>query len=235
VATIAGQQAGTWADRLRRGYFPLASALLLILTLIGFSDNLVTNVGQRSNGDPKFIVHGLFCLAWIVMLTVQANLVRRGNVRLHRTLGLAGMGIAIGVTLSTLYVFVAVWKGWDAMGIIGRANRLFLPGYALLVLLAYRNRRRPDWHKRLIFVASLYMLEPVLSRSLDPFIDYTPLVAGWSESDVDRFWWYYFVLVWNALFLSLFAYDYVVSRRIHAVTAMGYAGFCAVWIVVRVS
>ena len=87
---------------MRAYYFPVATALLLALTVLGFSDNLFTRVDQRSNSDPKFIAHGLFCLGWMILLAVQANLVSRGNVRLHRTLGVAGMFVAAGVTLSTL-------------------------------------------------------------------------------------------------------------------------------------
>jgi len=41
-------------------FFPIASFLLLFLTIAGFWDNLFTDVGQPSNSDPKFIVHGLF-------------------------------------------------------------------------------------------------------------------------------------------------------------------------------
>lgn len=226
TGVIARETRGDFATLMRRHYFPVASILLLALTVLGFSDNLFTNVGQKSNADPKFIVHGLFCLAWMILLAVQANLVGRGNVRLHRTLGMAGMGVAAGVVLSTLWVFVAVWKGWDAMQVVGKANRVLLPGFAVLVTLGFLNRARPDRHKRLIFVASLYMMEPVLSRAFDPF---DPILDLFTEDQVDRAWWVFFVGVWNALFLSLIAYDWATLRRIHPVTAGGYAWFCAVW------
>jgi hypothetical protein len=41
-------------------YFSGISVLLLLLSIIAFSDNLFTDVGQPSNRDPKFIIHGLF-------------------------------------------------------------------------------------------------------------------------------------------------------------------------------
>lgn len=220
----------TTASRwMRKYYFPLASAFILALSLWSFSDNLVWNVGQKSNHDPKFIIHGLFCLAWVLMLFVQANLVRAGNVRLHRTLGIIGLIAAVGVTLSTIHIFVVVWKGWDAMAFYLKANRLLLPSYSLLVLMAYLDRKRPDWHRRLVYIATLFMLEPVLSRAFDPL---DPLLAGFSESQIDFCWWIFFVLVWSGLFVSLFAYDWLVERRIHPVTAGGFAWFCAIWAVV---
>jgi hypothetical protein len=36
------------------------------MSIAAFSDNLFTNIGQPSNRDPKFIIHGLFGLAWYV-------------------------------------------------------------------------------------------------------------------------------------------------------------------------
>ena len=227
MASVAYQR--PWRSLTRRWYFPVASALLLALTLLGFSDNLFTDIGQPSNADPKFVAHGLFCLAWMTLLAVQANLVGRGHIRLHGALGVAGTVVAIGVVLSTLWVFVAVWKGWEAMPIVGKANRILLPGYALLVLLGFLNRRHPDRHKRLMFIASLYMMEPVLSRAFDPF---EPLLVRFSDSQIDAGWWVFFVLMWNALFLSLMAYDWTLSGRIHAVTAVGYAWFCMLWAII---
>lgn len=216
----------TW---MRRSYFQTLSLVVLALTLWSFSDNLVWNVGQPSNGDPKFIVHGLFCLAWVSLLAVQAWLVHEGNLRLHRKLGVAGALVALGVTLSTLYVFVAVWKGWDAMAFYLKANRLLLPGYAVWVVLGVLNRRRPDWHKRCMAVATLYMLEPVLSRAFDPL---NPLLDRFPEAQVDFAWWMFFVVTWNGLFASLLLYDWRVARRIHPVTLGGCLGFYAVWVVV---
>ncbi len=53
---------------MKKYFFLVAGIFLLIFSVIGFSDNLVTNVGQKSNSDPKFIIQGLFCFAWIVIL-----------------------------------------------------------------------------------------------------------------------------------------------------------------------
>ncbi len=163
------------ADRRWDAYFSVVSVLLLFLSLVAFSDNLITDVGQPSNRDPKFIVHGLFGLAWYVLLAVQANLVRTRRVATHRRLGIATFCVAIGVTLSTLYIFVVIWKGWDRMAVDVRANRLLLPGYAVYMLLAWTRRRQPDWHKRLILAGTFLMLGPVLSRSYDP------LIVSWME------------------------------------------------------
>lgn len=218
------------ASWVRERYFSSISIAILALSVWGFSDNLIWNVRQPSNSDPKFVIHGAFCLTWMLLFAVQANLVRTGRMRVHRKLGIAAFLTAAGVTVSTIYVFAAVWKGWDAMTPIVKANRLLLPSYSVLVLIAFFLRRRPDFHKRLLLIATLFMLEPVLSRSFDPI---EPLLLGFTDSQVDFSWWIFFVTAWNGLFLSLFAYDWLTERKIHPVTIAGFGWFCAIWIAVR--
>lgn len=215
--------------RSRISYFSVTASALLALTLVGFGDNLFTNVGQPSNFDPKFIVHGLTSLAWMVLLVVQSLLIGAGNLRFHRKLGFAGLIIAVGVTLSTLYLFVILWKGWDHMGAEARANRLLLPAYALLVGLAFANRHHPALHKRLILLGSFCMLGPVLARTFDPLL--VPFIEGWPESAIEATFWPYFIGVWSAFFASLLAYDMSTLRRPAAVTLGGTALFAASWLI----
>src|SRR5690606_37183724 len=83
------------AGRTWGAYFSVVTVVLLVLGVVAFSDNLFTNITQPSNRDPKFVVHGLFGLAWYVLLATQANLVRQCNLRLHRKLGIATFVVAI--------------------------------------------------------------------------------------------------------------------------------------------
>jgi len=214
---------------MRQRYFSYATAFLLFLSVWGFSDNLFWKIDQPSNSDPKFIVHGSFCLAWMLLLFSQANLVRARKIALHRKLGVAGLFTAIGVTFSTAYVFWSVWRPWREMSYLVQANRLLLPGFSVLVLLAFLHRKRPDWHRRYILLASLYMLEPVLSRAFNPI---EPLLARFTDSQIDAAWWVFFIVLWNALFLSLFAYDRVVLGRIHPATKRGSLLFYTIWVAV---
>lgn len=76
-------------SRTRGAYFSSISVVLLLLGIVAFSDNLFTDFSQPSNSDPKLIVHGLFGLAWYVLLATQANLIRVRNVKVHKKLGMA--------------------------------------------------------------------------------------------------------------------------------------------------
>lgn len=154
---------------MKKHYFLVVSIILLILSLVAFSDNLITDVGQKSNSDPKFIIHGLFCFAWFIILVLQTNFIKKGNYNAHVQLGIAGLIAAFGVFTTTLYIFIVMYKDWDEMSALVRANRFLMLGYAVLVTLAYLNRKNTAQHKRLIFIATFYMLGPILDRAMGLF------------------------------------------------------------------
>ena len=199
---------------MRTWYFPVVSVLLLVLSVIAFSDNLFTDVGQPSNSDPKFIVHGLFCLAWFTTFVAQSWLIRRRSVAAHKRLGMWALAIGAGVALSTFYIFVVTYPGWDQLAVFARPNRFFMVSYAVLLVLAYQQRANAPTHKRLMYLATLYMLGPVLDRAASHF-GATPLV--------------FTPLVWNALFVSMFVYDRVSLTAVHRVTSFGFGWFYMVW------
>ena len=200
---------------MRTYYFSIASKMLLILSLIAFSDNLITNVGQKSNSDPKFIIHGLFMFAWFIIFVAQTNFIRKANYKAHIKWGTIGMLVAIGVFLSTVYIFITVYKGWDAMPYFVKANRFFMLSFAILVLLGYLNRQNGAKHKRYIYLASLLILEPILSR-----------VTG--NLYIDNYM-AFILIVWNGLFISLFVYDWLSLKKIHPITWIGFVWFYTVW------
>ena len=216
---------------MHRNYVAVVTSVLLALTLWGFSDNLLWNTGQPSNSDPKFVIHGIFCLAWMVLLSVQATLVRTRRIAVHRRLGVLGAIVALGVVASTAYVFWAVRRPWRTMSVLVQANRGLMLGFALLVVLGLVHRARPAFHRRYLLLASFFMLEPVLSRAFDPL---EPLLTHYSDAQIDVAWWWFFVLTWSALFASLVVHDRVVDGRVHEATRLGVALFVFVWLTVLV-
>jgi hypothetical protein len=202
-----------------KNYFSWASIFLLVLSLIAFSDNLFYDIGQESNSDPKFIIHGLFFLAWFVILVIQSNFIRKGDIRAHRKSGMWGMGTALGVILSTFYVFYAVYEGWSAMEGFVKANRIFTLTFTVFVLLAYVTRKTPTAHKRYLFVGTLYILGPVIDRVADK-------LGGGSDLSFLLFE----TVIWNGLFISLLIYDWKTLKSLHPISWIGFIWFYLVWL-----
>jgi hypothetical protein len=210
------------STNMKKNYFFIASILLLLLSLLGFADNLFYDVNQESNSDPKFIIHGLFFLAWFIILVIQSGYISKGNYKAHMSLGIAGMLIGLGVVVSTFYVFVAVYEGWDVMPFYVKANRFFTTTFAVFVLLAYVNRKSVAKHKRYLYMGTLFILGPIIDRipgnlgfEIESFISFT----------------LYESVIWNSFFISLFVYDWITLKRIHPISWAGVIWFYIVWVV----
>lgn len=202
---------------MKKYYFLVVSSLLLIASFIAFSDNLFTDIGQKSNSDPKFIIHGLFMFLWFGTFVAQALFILRGDYKAHIKWGKIGFLISIGVFLSTLYVFTVVFKGWDAMEPFVKANRLLMLSFATFILLAYLNRKNKLVHKRLIFWAIILPIEPIMGRVIDVIY-------------IDN-WEMFYALVWHGFFVSFFIYDWLALKRIHLVSWLGLGWFYVAWVI----
>lgn len=170
--------ATAWA-RDRAQFFYLACGLVgLAAALIGFSTTYLIPMAQQTFAAPLFVhLHGLLCLSWILLFIGQCLLVRGRRTRLHRRIGLIGVPIAIGILVSG--VAVASWtvtRDFDAAGqtaissILGTITGLTL--FATFVVAAIVFRRKPDWHKRLMLLATVALLWPAWFRwrHLLPFV-----------------------------------------------------------------
>lgn len=212
--------------RRRSLYFPVVTTLILAMSLLAFSDNLVTDIGQPSNSDPKMVVHGLFALAWVVLFAVQAWLVFFGRTASHRRVGPWGFVAGAGLLTTTAFVFYTSFRGIPAMTSEVVANRLLLPVFAVSTYLAWRNRQRPERHKRYLIIGTFALLSPIIVRDFGPlFIFYYP-DPGAKEADFAFFT--FFLGTWSALIASLWVHDWLILRRVHAITIIGSALIVAI-------
>ena len=200
---------------LKKYYFLVVSILLLIFSFIAFSDNLITDIGQESNSDPKFIIHGLFLFAWFIAFVLQSYFILQKKYKTHMRWGKIGFIIAIGVFLSTVYVFIAIFKGWDAMEPFVKANRLLMLSFATFIMLAYIYRKNREKHKRFIFWAIVLPIEPIMGRVSDLF-------------QIDN-WEAFYFLGWHMFFITFFIYDWQTLKRIHPISWIGLAWFYIAW------
>lgn len=162
--------ANTWArDRATLFYFGFALLGLMVISL-GFGVTYVLPMARRTFSAPWFVhLHGASALGWILLLIVQARLVRGRRTPLHRRLGQISLPLALLVWASG--IATAVWAAQRDLAQQGTAATSSLAGtitgltlYLLLVIAAVVTRRRPDWHKRLVMLATIQVLWPAFFR-----------------------------------------------------------------------
>ena len=231
MATIAAKSIARRPGAL---YFPLVTSLMVALSVLAFSDNLFTDIGQPSNSDPKMIVHSIFAAAWVIGFAAQSWLIYLGRIAAHRRLGQWIFAVAAGMVVTTVNLFVAKFRGFAAMDAEVLANRLLMLVFIACAILAYRRRSRPDWHKRLLLIGTMALLEPVLARVYDPiFGPFLPAVMS-EQLDTGLFLAFLFS-AWLALLGSLWIYDRRVMGKVHPVTLAGSLAIIAINLAVHLA
>lgn len=157
-------------DRAGRFYVVIASIACAAVT-IGFSTTYFLPLARGAFAGPAIAhIHGLLFMSWIALLLVQPVLIRRRRTGLHRRLGLVALPLALFMAASGLGVGVyAVTRDLAAGG--GDAAYSQLTGVAtamaifvLYVAFALALRKKPDWHKRLMLLATIAILWPAWFR-----------------------------------------------------------------------
>jgi hypothetical protein len=162
--------ANPWArDRATLFYLGFGIAGLTVVAL-GFGVTYLVPMSRGTFSAPWFVhLHGAFALSWVVSFIIQTMLVRDRRTPLHRRLGVIALPLAVAVWVSG--IATATWaarRDIDAQGtaatsaLAGTVSGLTL--FLLLVVAAVFTRRRSDWHKRLVMLATIQVLWPAFFR-----------------------------------------------------------------------
>jgi uncharacterized membrane protein len=127
-------------------------------------------MARRSFHAPAVVhIHGLLALSWILLFGVQTLLVRKGATELHMRLGIVALPLAVGILVSG--VLVGSWTVVRDLPTTGQMAFASLAGtftslamFTGLVAWALLFRRRPDWHKRLLLLATITVWWPAWFR-----------------------------------------------------------------------
>lgn len=167
----------------RRFYFG-AGQVALGLVFWGFAPSyylkLIFGTPQLST---RLHIHGAVMSSWLALFFVQACLISARRTDLHRRLGILGIVIAIGVVLlgsTTTFNAAAREVGRHSAEANARVTVLCfelvqMMLFAGLVAAAIGMRRRPDYHKRLMLLATACMMPSAFSRIP---LDLTFIVSG---------------------------------------------------------
>lgn len=153
-------------------FFVAVASVMLAINFIGFGPSFfVKPFFDTPELPPRTHLHGALFTSWFVLFLVQAVLVRRRKIRWHRRLGGVGAVLAVLMVLSggmILYYRALEYDGSEASlantTLAVSANVALLLLFTLFVGLGVLYRRRPDWHKRFMLLASLSMLPQALGR-----------------------------------------------------------------------
>ena len=153
-------------------YFYLSMALTMaVLVVWGFSHTVNANLFHANPPRPLLLwVHGAAFSTWVVFFIAQSALVRVRKVRVHRFLGWFGAGLA-AVMVALGFTIAVVMARFDSSVLHMSDADAFLsiPFTDMIVFgpcmaLAIYWRKRPEYHRRLVFIATCELMDAAIGR-----------------------------------------------------------------------
>ncbi len=209
------QRGVTAAKQLKRflsRYFYFCAALGMAgLAVWAFSHTIDARLLHANPPRPRLLwFHGAIFAAWIVLFVAQSALVRVRKVVVHRALGWFGAGLAATMVVSGCIVSVVMLR-FEATVLHLKSAASFLSIlwcdmiiFGACMGMAIYFRKRPEYHRRLVFLASCQLMQAAFVRF--HYIGYHDL----------------FYPALDVLIVAGILRDFVVDSRIHKVYIYGF-------------
>jgi len=189
-----------------RYFYLFASLLVAVIVVWGFSHTIDQSLFHASPPRPLLLwFHGAAFSSWVLFFIFQSALVRTHNVKWHRFFGWFGAALAsVMVVLGCVIAVVMARFDWYTLHEPATDVFLSIPfgdmlEFGPLVALAIFWRKKPELHRRLIFIATCCLLDAAFGR-----IDYL--------FNHDLYYW-----CLDGVILLGVVRDLLVNRRIHTV------------------
>ena len=192
-------------------YFRVMAYILLAIIIAGFGSVQLLAPSMAGPLSGIVMLHAAVFLGWYALLIIQPKLIERGDIALHRKIGVASLALALAIIVVGFFVIQGAYArpGWSIAGLSRDASAIIptidIVLFALFYGLAFANRSTPAAHKRLMLLAGLIMIDPAASRLVLALGGPPPMIA----------------LLEIALFLSLPIYDYRSLKRVHWASLFG--------------
>ena len=156
---------------LNRYFYFAMSLLVAAIVVAGFKRTVNDNLFHPAVPRPFILwIHGSAFAAWVIFFICQSTLVRIHKVSWHRFFGWFGAGLAtvmvpLGVTTAI------IMARFDKVQLHQPDTDAFLiiPFYDMIafgatIALAIYWRKRPEMHRRLVFIATCGLLDAAFGR-----------------------------------------------------------------------
>ena len=215
ATTIAGPRsfakpnAAVPGRRFDHYFFSGAAWLMLASVLLGFGPTYYL-AGVFNAPLPSRIIHihGAVFSGWILLLIAQNSLAWAGRLDIHRKLGMAGFLLAcLMVVVGWMAATDRLARGTAPPGldtyffyIVPMTDMVI---FGTLIFFAFRARRDPSAHKRIIYVATVGVLIAAIARFPLHWLFHNAAHAAIAS---------------YAFLLALVAYDLWSMRKVHRAT-----------------
>jgi hypothetical protein len=171
---MAAPLTSTGSTAAEHRFFTAMTLAILATVFVGFSRSFFLRPMFPDWPAPHeaiFYVHGAVFAGWIGLLLVQTALVAGGRTDLHRKVGALGALLAVAMLiLGTVGALIAARRATGFVGVpVPPLQFLAVPLFDMVlfpafVALALSYRRRPQYHKRLMLLATIVLTTAAIAR-----------------------------------------------------------------------
>lgn len=121
-------------------------------------------------GPPLLHIHGALCTLWVLFLISQAWLVSQNRLSTHRNWGLGGIALATAIVVIGVATAIQSLESGLARGLGDTSRAFFITPMSAIARFAFFTGaaiacvHRPEWHKRLMIVGTVALIEAAGAR-----------------------------------------------------------------------
>jgi hypothetical protein len=154
-----------------RRFYVWMAGIFVLIAFGGFTPTYWARMaGGTFHAPPIVHVHGFLLFSWTLFYFLQTALVASGRTSAHRGWGLGGIALFSFLICSIIATSITIMKLDDAHGMAAESRRFAAVTFLALPLMigffaaAIANVRRPEIHKRLMYVLMASMMTPAIAR-----------------------------------------------------------------------
>ena len=196
--------------RFERIFFAGMAILLCAVVIIGFTPTYFgAGILRAPLPSPILHVHGAVFSFWMILYLIQSALISARRVAWHRSLGTIAFCLPpIMIVLGLIAAIDALHRG-VMIGPLDPAVSSAIPligiaWFTVVIFAAWRARRTPDSHKRLVLIATIGLTEAAFGRFPWQQLGLPPAAGA--------------VTGLGVMILLVIAYDLISLHRIHRST-----------------
>jgi len=198
------------ATNSRPSLYMAMSITIVAVVAFGFGQTIDQALLHPPSPRPWILyVHIVLFTAWVALFAAQAALIRSRRVVWHRRLGAVGVFVGIAMPFAAIAAAIVMRRLHAAEGHIAPATSLVVPCFDMLAFaisfgLAISWRRRPEFHRRLMLIATSGITVAAFAR-----------FPSWLIPDNC----FYFGV--DGLILAAIVWEWLATRRVHPVYRYG--------------
>jgi hypothetical protein len=158
-------RAEAWSRDSGSSFYRVCALAALAVAVAGFFLTYLRPMALGTFEGPALShIHGALLAGWLLLVIAQAFLVR-SRFPIHRRLGWLALGLAPAIAISTAMIGAEAARRDGPAGADDLIGTITTPlVFVLLVGAALLLRKKPQWHKRLILLATVTILWPAWFR-----------------------------------------------------------------------